>query len=56
MMATYGNLPGLLLAGPLIANFGYSAMATTYCAFGIVFTTLSALCWRAHLWHSGGSE
>jgi len=55
MMAIYGNLPGLLLAGPLIANFGYTAMATGYCLFGIVFAVLIGLHWRKHLWQSGAA-
>jgi MFS family permease len=55
MMAIYGNLPGLLLAGPLIANFGYATMATGYCLFGIVFAVLIALYWRRHLWQSGAA-
>ena len=53
MLAIYGNLPGLLLAGPLIAGFGYSAMATGYCLFGMLCMVLIALYWRSHLWHSG---
>lgn len=55
MMAIYGNLPGLLLAGPLIAGFGYATMATAYCLFGIVFAVLIALYWRSHLWQSGAA-
>jgi Na+/melibiose symporter-like transporter len=55
MMAIYGNLPGLLLAGPLIANFGYMKMAMGYCLFGIVFALLIALYWRRHLWQSGAA-
>lgn len=50
MMAIYGNLPGLLIAGPLIAGFGYAATAAGYCLFGIVFAVLIALHWRKHLW------
>ncbi len=50
MLAIYGNLPGLLLSGPLIASFGYPATATTYCAVGILFTLIIALYWRAVLW------
>jgi Na+/melibiose symporter-like transporter len=55
MMAIYGNLPGLLLAGPLIASVGYTQMATAYCLFGIVFALLIALYWRRHLWQSGAA-
>lgn len=55
MMAIYGNLPGLLLAGPLIAAFGYTTMATAYCLFGILFALLIALYWRRHLWRSGAA-
>lgn len=53
ILAIYGNLPGLLLAGPLIASFGYPATATLYCAIGLAFTLLIALRWRAHLWKRG---
>jgi Na+/melibiose symporter-like transporter len=53
MLAIYGNLPGLLLAGPLIAGFGYSAMATGYCLFGMLCMVLIALYWRSHLWQRG---
>lgn len=55
MMAIYGNLPGLLIAGPLIAGFGYATMAAGYCLFGIVFALLIALYWRKHLWQSGAA-
>lgn len=52
MLAIYGNLPGLLLSGPLIASFGYPATATSYCAVGILFTVVIALCWRDVLWRA----
>lgn len=55
MMAIYGNLPGLLLAGPLIANYGYTAMATAYGVFGLLFTLLIAVFWRHALWHSSAA-
>lgn len=55
MMAIYGNLPGLLLGGQLIAEYGYRAMATGYCVFGIVFALLIALYWRRHLWQSAAA-
>ncbi len=50
MLAIYGNLPGLLLSGPLIASFGYPFTATLYCAIGLAFTVLIAVRWRAQLW------
>jgi MFS family permease len=50
MLAIYGNLPGLLLSGPLIARFGYPTTATIYCAIGLTFTLLIAVRWRAQLW------
>ena len=53
MMAIYGNLPGLLVAGPLIAHFGYSVMATAYSIFGLLFTAAIAWYWRNHLWQAG---
>ena len=53
MLAIYGNLPGLLISGPLIAAYGYPATATLYCTIGLVFTLLIALRWRADLWRLG---
>ena len=53
MLAIYGNLPGLLLSGPLIASFGYPFTATLYCAIGLAFTLLIAFHWRAHIWRLG---
>src|SRR5262245_41769834 len=50
MLMLYGNLPGLLLSGPLIAQLGYSLTATFYCAVGLAFTLLIAVNWRDHLW------
>lgn len=52
MLAIYGNLPGLLIAGPLIANFGYPMTATLYCLLGLAFVWFVAARWRAHLWHA----
>jgi predicted MFS family arabinose efflux permease len=52
MLAIYGNLPSLLLAGQLIAVFGYRATATAYCITGIVFTLIIVLRWRDALWRS----
>ncbi len=50
MLALYGNVPGLLIAGPLIGYWGYQATATLYCALGLVLTVLIAVRWRVHLW------
>jgi Na+/melibiose symporter-like transporter len=50
MLAIYGNLPGLILAGPLIVSLGYSRMAACYCLFGIMMTILIAWYWRHSLW------
>ena len=50
MLAIYGNLPGLLLAGPLIASLGYSATAALYCLAGLTFVASVALFWSTHLW------
>jgi MFS family permease len=52
MLAIYGNLPGLLLSGPLIAGFGYPATAMSYCAVGILFTLIIAVGWRDVLWRA----
>jgi MFS family permease len=50
MLAIYGNVPGLMIAGPMIARFGYSITATVYCLFGLTFVALIAIRWREHLW------
>jgi MFS family permease len=50
MLAIYGNVPGLLIAGVLIAHFGYHSTATLYCMIGLTFILLIAVRWRAHLW------
>lgn len=55
MLAIYGNLPGLLLSGQLIAHFGYSVMATAYSVFGLLLTALIAWVWRAHLWQGSAA-
>jgi MFS family permease len=53
MLAIYGNLPGLLLFGPLVARLGYPVTASLYCAFGLIFTLFIAIRWRAQLWRLG---
>jgi predicted MFS family arabinose efflux permease len=50
MLAIYGNIPGLLIAGQLIGVFGYRATASLYCVMGIAVTVLIAWRWRTFLW------
>jgi hypothetical protein len=50
MLAIYGNLPGLLISGPLIAGLGYPVTATLYCLIGIAFTIVIGVRWRRELW------
>ena len=50
MLAIYGNLPGLLVAGPLISVIGYPWTATIYCVSGIALTIVIARRWRSELW------
>jgi Na+/melibiose symporter-like transporter len=50
MLAVYGNMPGLLIAGPLIASIGYPLTATLYCVLGLLFTLFVALRWGHYLW------
>jgi MFS family permease len=50
MLALYGNLPGLLVFGPLVAFFGYPVTASLYCVFGLACTLFIAVRWRAQLW------
>jgi predicted MFS family arabinose efflux permease len=46
----YGVPVGLLVAGPLIAGYGYRVTATLYCLFGLACTALIAWYWRGHIW------
>ena len=50
MLAIYGNVPGLLLFGPVVAALGFSATATLYCGVGIAITLCLCVYWRAALW------
>ena len=51
-LAIYGVPIGLLIAGPLVASYGYRLTASVYCLFGIVVTGLIAFGWHAHLWRA----
>jgi predicted MFS family arabinose efflux permease len=50
MLCIYGNIPGLLAAGPLVTAMGYPATVTLYCTLGTLCTLLVALRWRTVLW------
>lgn len=50
MLAIYGNVPGLLISGPLIARMGYPLTASIYCVIGLAFTIYIGWRWRAQLW------
>jgi predicted MFS family arabinose efflux permease len=50
MLAIYGNVPGLLLFGPVVAALGFPATATLYCGVGVAITICLCAYWRAALW------
>jgi predicted MFS family arabinose efflux permease len=50
MLAIYGNIPGLLLAGWLIPRIGYPLTATLYGATALVFIVIVVARWRLQLW------
>jgi hypothetical protein len=50
MLAIYGNIPGLLLAGWLIQRIGYPLTATVYGATALVLIVMVAARWRLQLW------
>jgi len=52
MLAIYGNMPGLLVAGPLITHLGYPVTAAIFSVFGIVSIAAAVLYWRRDLWDS----
>lgn len=48
----YGVPVGLLIAGPLIAHFGYRITATLYCVSGLMFTAWIGWHWRETIWRA----
>lgn len=52
MLAIYGNMPGLLIAGPLITHLGYPTAAAIFCVFGIFSITAAVVYWRRDLWRA----
>ncbi len=50
MLAIYGLPMGLLASGALIEWYGYTAMASAYCIFGLAATLAIGAWWRAAIW------
>jgi predicted MFS family arabinose efflux permease len=50
MLAIYGNIPGLLLAGWLIPRLTYPLTATLYGALALLLIVVVVSRWRAQLW------
>jgi MFS family permease len=50
MLAIYGNIPGLLLAGWLIPHLTYPLTGTLFGAFALIFVVIIASRWHAQLW------
>ena len=50
MLAIYGNVPGLLLAGWLIPRIGYPLTATLFCTVALLSIGIVTAIWHAHLW------
>ena len=46
----YGVPIGLMVAGPMIANYGYRLTATVFCVFGLACTALIGWYWRDCIW------
>ena len=51
MLAIWGLPLGLLLAGPMIARFGYATTTVIYAGLGLVATIAIGWWWRHALWH-----
>jgi hypothetical protein len=50
MLAIYGNMPGLLLAGWLIPHIGYPMTATLFGTVALILALILIMCWRTQLW------
>jgi len=50
MLAVYGLPVGLMLTGPLIERFGFTATGLLYSTFGVVATFAIGLIWRRAVW------
>jgi hypothetical protein len=51
MLAIWGLPLGLLIAGPVIARFGYSATTLIYAGLGLAATIAIGYRWQRALWH-----
>jgi len=51
MLAIWGLPLGLLIAGPMIARFGYATTTFVYAGLGLAATLAIAWRWRDALWH-----
>lgn len=56
MLAIWGLPIGLLIAGPLIELWGFSQVAWTYSAVGLVLTLAMTVHWRQDLWSRNSSS
>jgi MFS family permease len=50
MLAIYGNVPGLFLAGWLIQHIGYPMTATLFASGALVLIAIVVTRWRTQLW------
>ncbi len=50
MLAVYGLPVGLLIAGPMIAHWGFAGAASAFAGFGLLCTAAIGLHWRRALW------
>ena len=50
MLAVWGLPLGLLIAGPVIQHFGYTATTVIYSTLGLAATFATAWRWRGALW------
>jgi predicted MFS family arabinose efflux permease len=50
MLAIYGNMPGLLLAGWLIPHIGYPMTATLFGTVALMLVVTLVMYWRSQLW------
>ncbi len=52
ILAVYGLPLGLVISSPIIATFGFAAMAALYGGIGAMLTVLIGAYWRRHVWQA----